>query len=134
MPRKRKTESNKAQVIDLYTKLQGNISAIAGVLKISRRQIYRWLKEDKVFKEEIENINVDDLRLDLAEHQLAQLIKDKDFRAIKFFLENKGKSRGYGDAQTINHTGSIATDSTIRLVTKQELTEEEKDDIGYIDS
>ena len=52
---------------------------------------------------------------DLAESKLIKLIKSNDFRAIKFFLENKGKNRGYGQ-QNLDITSGGEPIQTIKLV------------------
>ncbi len=119
MARPNKTQANKAQAIELYTTLQGNISAIASAIKVSRQQIYNWIKNDKKFKESIESISVDDLKLDLAEYQLQALIKKGYFPAIKFHLENKGSGRGYGDKKEIHVTGGLTVEAKPKVIFKK---------------
>ena len=82
--------------IELYPKYLGSITAICKEVNIARKTFYEWYRNDEEFKSEIDSISIDDVKLDLAEHQLHSLMKDKNFPAIKFFLENKGGDRGYG--------------------------------------
>jgi len=111
MPRPKKSDADKRLFLELYPKLQGNISALSSAVKVSRQTIYNWMKNDKELKKELDEINVDDLKLDVAENQLLALIKEKNFPAIRFFLENQGGSRGYGDKKEIRHTGEITLEA-----------------------
>ncbi len=98
MARPTKTEMNKKKILDLYVKAQGNVSLMCQSVGISRKTFYEWMKIDEEFKQQIEDIDIDEMKLDLAEHKLGTLIQEKNFPAIKFFLENKGESRGYGQS------------------------------------
>jgi len=62
--------------------------------------------------------------IDIAENKLHALVNDKDIRAIKFFLETKGKSRGYVSKQELEIAGNIST------LTKEERAEEIKRLLG----
>lgn len=62
--------------------------------------------------------------IDVAENKLHALIGDKDIRAIKFFLETKGKSRGYVAKQELEIAGNLA------MFTKEERAAEIKRLLG----
>lgn len=70
------------------------VSAVCNKLNISRQTVYRWLKEDSEFESKYrehlehgtENIN------DLAKSKVINQINGGDFRACKFWLENKDRS------------------------------------------
>ena len=88
----------KKAILKLYIKYLGNISAVCRheSVNIARKTFYLWYKEDEEFKAKIDALDVDEESLDLAEGKLHSLMNDKNFNAIKFYLENKGASRGYG--------------------------------------
>ncbi len=56
---------------------------------IGRTTYYRWLKEDRAFKRNAEKAIADGELLinDMSESQLLTLIKDKDFRAVRYWLD-----------------------------------------------
>lgn len=65
--------------------------------------------------------------IDFAEYQLYKLIKEGDYRAIVFFLERKGASRGWVPQTNI----ALKQDTTIRPVIVFEDTRKEgADEIG----
>lgn len=67
-----------------------NISSVCNKIGISRNSVYRWFKEDSIFRTRAEKA----LRMgnesinDLAENRLVQKIKDSDMRAITYWLDN----------------------------------------------
>jgi predicted DNA binding protein len=58
---------------------------------ISRNSIYRWRKEDVVFAKKMEEALADGEALvnDMSESQLLTLIKEKNFSAIRFWLNHR---------------------------------------------
>tara|TARA_R100000908_G_C3634057_1_gene73487 strand:- start:42 stop:401 length:360 start_codon:yes stop_codon:yes gene_type:complete len=60
---------------------------------IPRSTYYKWLKEDQVFKQQVDDI--ENVALDFAESQLHKQIKDNSTSATIFYLKTKGKKRGY---------------------------------------
>lgn len=69
------------------------IYAIAESLKVSRQYLARYIHEhlEDVFKD------VEEKRLDVAEFRMMQNIDHGDQGAIQYFLDRKGRSRGYGE-------------------------------------
>ncbi|RME51974.1 hypothetical protein D6783_06185 [Candidatus Woesearchaeota archaeon] len=63
-------------------------------------------------------------QVDMAELGLNKLIAEGDFKAIKFFLLTKGKTRGYTYKQEIEHQGEVETVFNIKL---EDLQEEDDD-------
>ena len=102
-------DKQREKLIDVYIKCSCNVSETCKRLKISRRTFYNWRKRfpeiDKQLTEAEEEM------IDDCESKLHELIKDKDFRAIKFFLEKKGKSRGYGKQE------KESFDNVIKIIT-----------------
>jgi len=58
---------------------------------ISRNSVYRWRKEDKKFAKDMDEAIAEgeDLVNDMSEHQLLALIKEKNFSAIRFWLNHR---------------------------------------------
>ena len=58
---------------------------------ISRNSIYRWKREDKKFEKEMEEALAEGEALvnDMSESQLLTLIKEKNFSAVRFWLNRR---------------------------------------------
>lgn len=58
---------------------------------LSRQSIYRWRKEDKEFAKKMDQAIEDGVAFvnDMSESQLLQLIKEKKFPAIRFWLKKR---------------------------------------------
>jgi hypothetical protein len=58
---------------------------------ISRNSIYRWRHKDKKFEKELEEaLNEGEALVnDMSEHQLLSLIKEKNFSAVRFWLNRR---------------------------------------------
>jgi len=61
---------------------------------ISRNSVYRWRKEDKSFAQEMEKAMAEGVSFvnDMSESQLLTMIKDKDYRAISFWLRHRNNN------------------------------------------
>ena len=71
----------------------GIVSTACREVGIARQTHYRWLDEDKEYKEAVEDIS--EMAIDVAESSLHKLIKAGDTTAIIFYLKTKGKKRGF---------------------------------------
>jgi HSP20 family molecular chaperone IbpA len=90
----RKTRYKPREIIAQVPGTGGLISEIALRLGVSDRTIMAYQKR---FPSVQRAIHVErNQTLDLAESQLLMLIQEKHFPAIRFYLENIGRSRGYG--------------------------------------
>jgi len=88
----------------------GTYAAIARKCNVSRSAITQFLQKEEN-QNLVEEINEEREKItDIVEEQLMKSIKKGNFRAIKFFLETKGKSRGYGKKQGIESNTKIVTD------------------------
>tara|TARA_R100000458_G_C8226291_1_gene209268 strand:+ start:630 stop:1013 length:384 start_codon:yes stop_codon:yes gene_type:complete len=89
----------KEKMLKQLREQMGNVTEACKNCNIGRRTFYNWKHSDKKFKEECDNIPEE--LLDLAEHQLMKQIKDSTLRghitSLIYFLNNKGKKRGYND-------------------------------------
>ena len=66
----------------------------AKMLRVSVQTLYRYLAEHAAVREQLEDV-AEEL-LDLAEEKLHDKIRAGDLRACIFFLEHKGRHRGWG--------------------------------------
>lgn len=78
----------------------GNVSTAAQEIGLGRRTVYDWNNSDKDFAERFAEIP--EYHLGVAEKALFKLIKENNFPAIRFFLETKGRNRGYGRQMEIS--------------------------------
>lgn len=94
---------DRQEIIDAIKKHHGVISHVCKALKVHHESIYKRLRGDEELQEilsEARKVHTEK-RLDVAENALDKLIEnfEKDpstaAKAIFFFLNNKGKERGY---------------------------------------
>lgn len=82
---------------------------------VSRNTVYRWKREDKAFAKEFEEalaVGVEFVN-DMSESQLLQLIKEKNFSAVRFWLNKRHPA--YRDKLEVTN-----------MHQKEELTEEQQ--------
>lgn len=91
----RRQPSNE-QVIKVYKAAGFHKGKTAKALGISRSSLYRLLTT----REELAKMvhDAEEEKLDNAEKVLGELVEDKNFQAVKFILETKGRKRGYGSS------------------------------------
>ena len=101
------TKSNitKKELIAALEKSLGIVTTACKSVNIARSTFYEWLKDDPVFKKQVEDIG--DITLDFAESKLHSQIQDGNTAATIFYLKTKGKKRGYIERQEIEHQGGI---------------------------
>lgn len=80
------------------TKSLGCALAACQKTGVARSECETWLQEDAEFAEKVHAIAED--ALDYVEGKMFEKIKNGDARLIKFYLESKGKKRGYGKTET----------------------------------
>ena len=114
-----KTEHHKKAMIAALEKSLGIVTTACKKVGIGRTTFYDWLKEDKEFAKEVNEIQ--DIALDFAETQLHSQIGGGSTAATIFYLKTKGKKRGYVERQEI--TGLEGT----RLFEVEILKNEEED-------
>ena len=114
-----KTEHHKKAMIAALEKSLGIVTTACKKVGIGRTTFYDWLKEDKEFAKEVNQIQ--DIALDFAETQLHSQIGEGSTAATIFYLKTKGKKRGYVERQEI--TGIEGT----RLFEVEILKNEEED-------
>ena len=117
----------KAQKQEIKDKFIEQLKKSGGILKpacesmhVSRQTILDWRKDDSDFDRAC--AETCELFLDEAESRLYAAVRRGNLKAIKFYLERKGRSRGYDLHQDIDLTATVLRP---RVVFEGE--EEEKD-------
>ena len=84
----------KQNAIETLKKTFGNVSMTCERLGLSRQTFYKWRNEDPEFNAAVEDIN--ERTLDFVESKMFEGINAGNTRLIMFYLNCKGKKRGYG--------------------------------------
>lgn len=95
-----KTEQHKKAIIEALEKSLGVVTTACKNVGVGRTQFYNWLKDDKVFAQNVDDIK--NIALDFAESQLHRQIGEGSTAATIFYLKTKGKQRGYVERQEIH--------------------------------
>jgi len=82
-----RTIKSKAEFLEEYPKLIGIISATCQQVGISRQAYYKWIADDKEFKEAVEELSIQQ-RGDV-EDRLIKAIAKGNIAAIIFYLKSK---------------------------------------------
>ena len=114
-------------VTDALRATGGNIRAAARMLACSHHVMYEFIEDHPHLKQKLNKIRAgkDDEMLTLCEQQLTKAVLMMDTKprialdAVKFFLEKKGKSRGYGASTDVSQQQSLeiqtnSLDETLR--------------------
>jgi hypothetical protein len=92
-------------ILKALEKTGGKVWAAARLLRINPRTIHR-----RISPAQLDEIRSDGLEesLDVAELALQQRIRKGDWKALRFFLLTRGKSRGYVFGRDVNVSGVVA--------------------------
>lgn len=94
-----KLEARRDEVLDAIGRGMGIKTTIARKLKINRDTLTRWIEQDEEIRAAFEDAV--EILLDTAEHKLIENMLAGDMKAIRYLLETKGKSRGYGQPKRL---------------------------------
>lgn len=122
-------DKRKELVLDLMKKSLGNITYTCEKAEIDRTTYYMWINKDEKFREAIENIDFDEMKVDIAELGMIGLAKEKNYHACKFILENKGTRRGYTkklDNQINIQNNSITVDNLLNVLKAEQKKKQEQ--------
>ena len=100
-----KTEQKKEALLVALEMSLGVVTTACKRVGITRGTYYNWLKDDKKFREAVQDIN--NIALDFAESKLYELIKTNNVPATLFYLKTKGKSRGYIERSEVSVEGNF---------------------------
>lgn len=102
-PRKRRKKITAEQIEEALRKSGGFITAAAKLLGVSHANICQRIKRNKHLQKV--RTEIEEYYIDMAETGLVKKILAEDFKAITFYLKNKGKSRGYTEKQELDIGG-----------------------------
>lgn len=88
-----KKKVNFDDLVKMYEKKGGNISATCSALGITRQTFFNYRNSSKLLDQRLNEVA--ESLVDFAESKLVEQINDGNLTAIIFFLKTKGKSRGY---------------------------------------
>lgn len=112
-----KTEQHKKAIIQALEQSLGVVTTACKKVGVGRTQFYQWLKDDEVFRKEVEDIS--NIALDFAESQLHKQIGDGNTSATIFYLKTKGKKRGYIERQEITGADGMPTNFQIEIIKRE---------------
>tara|TARA_R110002167_G_scaffold340985_1_gene549115 strand:+ start:346 stop:696 length:351 start_codon:yes stop_codon:yes gene_type:complete len=108
----------KEALLQALEKTLGVVTTAVKQVGIARSTFYEWYKDDKEFKDAVDDIS--NIALDYAESRLHKQIGDDNTTATIFYLKNKGRKRGYWEKQQMDMT---TDDEPIQITIK--LTDED---------
>lgn len=94
-----RTIDSKARFLSVFIAKANNISESCKAAAIDRGTYYQWIAKDLVFKSAV--AEAQEALYDFAETALMKAIQDGNFQAIKFYLINKAKDRGWQETTNI---------------------------------
>jgi hypothetical protein len=95
------SDSNKKAMINALKKTLGVVAPACELVGIARSTHYRWIEEDKNYKDQI--IEILDIQIDFVESKLFENISKNDITSTIFYLKTKGRERGYIEKQEHKH-------------------------------
>lgn len=113
----RNPEQHKRQLIKALRLTMGLVTPACEMAHVSKRQYYRYYDTDPLFKEMVDEIR--EGKLDFVESKLTKKIKEEYWPAIEYYLDRKGKDRGYGKNLDITTKGE-----SINVIVPPEKNEE----------
>ena len=116
-----KTEHHKKAMIDALEKSLGIVTTACKNVGIGRTTFYEWMKDDKQFEKEVNEIQ--NIALDFAESQLHKQIGDASTAATIFYLKTKGKKRGYIERQEITGADGMPNNFKVEIIDRIEDSE-----------
>jgi len=99
MAKSDKIRHTKANLINALESSMGVITTACKKVGIHRSTFYKYYNEDLEFKQQVDDIG--NVALDFAESKMFEEIQNGNASLIKFYLERKGKKRGYVERQEI---------------------------------
>ena len=91
--------------MEAFRKTGGILKDACEKTGIPRRTIFDWRQHDPEFDAACSEAQ--EIMLDEAETRLIAAVRRGNFKAIKFYLEHKGRARGYDLHQDIDLTATV---------------------------
>ncbi|MDO5580172.1 MAG: hypothetical protein Q4G69_03485 [Planctomycetia bacterium] len=95
---------NKAEFLKTLRSKMGIISLACSSSGISPEIVDQWIRQDPEFQRKVDLCN--EAALDFVESRMFEKIHEGDSRLIRFFLETRGKKRGYVPKKEIEAVSS----------------------------
>lgn len=114
------TAIKKKAMLEALEKAMGVVTTAAKMAGVGRITHYRWMEEDKEYKEAVDDVQ--NIVLDFAETALYKMVENHNPAATLFLLKTKGKNRGYIERQEIQHSTDVETDITFEVHKRKEET------------
>jgi len=112
------------QMIEAMERNVGNVSAACAACNdLSRTTHYDWMKKNEKYRQAIDD--VEQKNIDFAESMLMVNIKAKKEKSIFYYLDRRGKDRGYGKSMEV--TGKDGAPLHPSDITRKNLEQAEKD-------
>ncbi|MCS7029523.1 MAG: hypothetical protein RMJ44_12510 [Cytophagales bacterium] len=89
----KRVKKDQERFLEALEKSMGLVVHASDSCGISRTTHYIWMQKYPEYAERVRTIT--ERNLDLAESVLLKAVKNEDLTAVFFYLNNKGKSRGY---------------------------------------
>lgn len=86
--------SDKIRFLESLLNCKGIVSYACAQSNVPRTTVYNWRNNDPDFRQQMDEIG--EVQCDFVEKNLLDRISEGDVRATIFYLEKKGKNRGYG--------------------------------------
>jgi hypothetical protein len=104
----------KQAMLSALEKHLGNVTLAAREVGIIRKTHYDWMNADAEYKAKVEELF--DVALDFAEAKLMELVEEKNITAVIYYLNNKGRVRGYNrkhEEEDVDKTVNIVINSPL---------------------
>ena len=88
-----KVDDTKKLMLEALEKSLGIVTSACKAVGISRQTHYKYMNSDAEYAAKVNELT--EVQLDFVESKLIERINKGDTVAIIFYLNNKGKSRGY---------------------------------------
>lgn len=117
--RQRDTVRRKKAFLRAYKKSLGNIAGACQKAGVARTTYQNWMNSDPEFELTVADMN--EMRLDVVENKVMTAIINGDMGTARWYLDRKGKDRGYGQEVTLNnnHKGlSYMSDAALEKIAR----------------
>jgi hypothetical protein len=99
VPKSPKTNLSESVVIGALRKCAGITSLAAKELGSSRQNIHAWIKRSEAVRAAIAEIEEENL--DIGEGHLLKKLRTGEWDAVRYYLDRKGRKRGYGNSVSV---------------------------------
>jgi|TARA_R100001224_G_scaffold100068_1_gene70987 hypothetical protein len=107
-----------AKLEELIIKHKGFVTQICASAGISRNAFYNRMERHPKLQAKLDSVREE--IVDFAESKLLELIREKHYPSIRFYLETQAKHKGYVVKQEIDQTQKV-----INIIEVPELTTDE---------